>query len=211
MLPLGPLYRLPAPGNRRYRRGLRPAACGLRHRAIAERRAQTGGLDDTSAVGDAQAAGDRQAAETTPAGWRLPAGTALLCSAYPLQHRPELFPDPERPDPERFDPGRRLVRPGDGLPWGAHAPFGGGSRKCIGDQFVLIEMTMALVPSAGAGSCAPSPEIHPARPGPGHTRPRPSDHDLPAARQGRRRLMGAVPCVRPLGGARRGPGPWRAG
>ncbi|WP_240134405.1 cytochrome P450 [Streptomyces sp. MUM 178J] len=152
MLPLGPLYRLPAPGNRRCRR-----ACGRRHRAIddgatAERRAQTGGLDDKSAAGDEQAAGEKQAGETTPARCRLPAGAALLCSAYLLQHRPRLSPTPER-----FDPDRRLVRPGDSLPRGAHVPFGGGSRKCIGDQFVLIEMTMVMATVCGRWKLCPDP------------------------------------------------------
>ncbi|WP_267241549.1 cytochrome P450 [Streptomyces sp. PR69] len=240
MLPLGPLYRLPTPGNRRYRR-----ACDRLHRAIdgiiAERRARPGDGDDLVAMllaahdddtgepmsdedirdqlmvmigagfettantlsfafwlisqhpeveerlhaeadrtlaGRTATPGDLggltfaqrvisevlrlyppgwfftrvTTAETTLAGCQLPAGTALLYSAYLLQHRPELFPDPER-----FDPDRWLDRPADSLPRGTHVPFGGGNRKCIGDQFALIEMTMALASVCGRWRLCPDP------------------------------------------------------
>ncbi|MGI5472151.1 cytochrome P450 [Streptomyces sp. CA-132043] len=90
--------------------------------------------------------------ETTLAGHRLPAGTALLYSAYLLHHRPDLFPDPER-----FDPDRWLERSGDCLPRGAHVPFGGGNRKCIGDQYALVEMTMALASVCARWSVRPDP------------------------------------------------------
>ncbi|MEV8525101.1 cytochrome P450 [Streptomyces sp. NPDC052000] len=91
-------------------------------------------------------------ADTTLAGQALPAGTALLYSAYLLQHRPDLFPDPER-----FDPDRWLKPSGDSLPRGAHVPFGGGNRKCIGDQFALVEMTLALATVCTRWSVHPDP------------------------------------------------------
>ncbi|WP_051871599.1 cytochrome P450 [Streptomyces sclerotialus] len=238
MLPLGPLYRLPTPGNRRYR-----SACKRLHSAIdgiiAERRASPGGKDlvsmllaahdDTGepmsdkdirdqlvvmsgagfettanslafafwllsqhpeAEKQVHAEVDRTLAgrtatpadldglpytrrvihevlrmyppgwfftrvtttDTTLAGHRLPAGTALLYSAYLLHHRPDLFPDPER-----FEPDRWLTRSGDSLLRGAYVPFGGGNRKCIGDQYALIEMTMALASVCARWSLRPDP------------------------------------------------------
>lgn len=91
-------------------------------------------------------------ADTTLAGHRLPAGTALLYSAYLLQHQPDLFPDPET-----FDPDRWLTRSSESLPRGAHVPFGGGNRKCIGDQFALVEMTLALATVCARWELRPDP------------------------------------------------------
>ncbi|MFD9794946.1 cytochrome P450 [Streptomyces sp. NPDC059070] len=240
MLPLGPLYRLPTAGNRRYRR-----ACTRLHRAIdgiiAERRARPEGDDlvsmllaahdddtgepmsdkdvrdqlmvmigagfettantlsfafwllsqhpeaekrvqaevDGTLAGRTATPADLDqlpytqrvisevlrmyppgwfftrvtTTDTTLAGHPLPAGTALLYSAYLLQHRPDLFPDPER-----FDPDRWLPPSDDNVPRGAHVPFGGGNRKCIGDQFALIEMAMALATVSSRWSLRPDPD-----------------------------------------------------
>jgi cytochrome P450 len=77
--------------------------------------------------------------ETTLAGRTLPADTILLCSPYLIQRQSELYPDPERFDPDRWLPGRTTtsVR-------GAFVPFGGGAHKCIGDNFAMLEATLAL-------------------------------------------------------------------
>lgn len=91
--------------------------------------------------------------DTTLAGHPLPKGTALLYSAYLLQHQPDLFPDPER-----FDPDRWAADGADALPRGAHVPFGGGNRKCIGDQFALTEMTLALATVCTRWDLTPDPE-----------------------------------------------------
>lgn len=53
--------------------------------------------------------------------------------------RPDLFPDPGR-----FDPGRWHDNQRETLPHGAFIPFGGGARKCIGDQFGVTEAVLAL-------------------------------------------------------------------
>lgn len=90
--------------------------------------------------------------DTTLAGRHLPKGTALLYSAYLLQHRPELFPDPDR-----FDPDRWIGQNTDSLPRGTFVSFGGGNRKCIGDQFALIEMTLALATVCARWSLHPDP------------------------------------------------------
>ncbi|MCX5384120.1 cytochrome P450 [Streptomyces sp. NBC_00083] len=239
MLPLGPLYRLPTPANRRYRRArtrLHAAINGI----IAARRAAPGGEDlvsmllaahnddtgglmseedirdqlmvmigagfettanslafalwllsqhpevaaqvyaeaDRALAGRTATTADLDAlpctrrvinevlrlypagwfftrvttADTTLAGQHLPKGTALLYSAYLLQHRPELFPDPDR-----FDPDRWIQRSAETLPRGSHVPFGGGNRKCIGDQFALIEMTLALATVCARWELRPDP------------------------------------------------------
>ncbi|MFJ2748452.1 cytochrome P450 [Streptomyces sp. NPDC087297] len=83
-------------------------------------------------------------ADTSLAGHRIPAGTTIVFSPYLIHHRPDLHPDPER-----FDPGRWN---GAGQPATArHAfvPFGGGARKCIGDQFALIQAVLALATIVG--------------------------------------------------------------
>lgn len=88
--------------------------------------------------------------DTTLAGRQLPAGTALLYSAYLLHHQPEVFPEPER-----FDPDRWLGHSGDSLPRGALVPFGGGNRKCIGEEYALVEMAMALASVCARWSLRP--------------------------------------------------------
>jgi len=65
-------------------------------------------------------------------------GTLVMVSPY-LTHRHEQF----WPDPEAFDPGRFTA---ERMPEHrcAFIPFGAGPRKCIGDQFALIEMQVVL-------------------------------------------------------------------
>jgi cytochrome P450 len=76
--------------------------------------------------------------DTELSGYRIPAGTSVVYSPYLLHHHGGLFDDPERFDPDRWD-GRRAV-----APHGAFIPFGGGPRKCIGDQFGLTMATLSL-------------------------------------------------------------------
>jgi pentalenene oxygenase len=72
--------------------------------------------------------------------YRIPQGTTLLYSPYLLHHRADVFPEPELFDPDRWLPERAAA-----VPRGAFVPFGGGSRKCIGDTFGMVEATIALV------------------------------------------------------------------
>ncbi|MCX4808821.1 cytochrome P450 [Streptomyces sp. NBC_01214] len=77
--------------------------------------------------------------DTRLAGHHLPAGTDVLCSPYLHHHDPALFPDPDRFDPDRWLPHRN-----DTVPRGAMIPFGGGNRRCIGDQFALTQATLVI-------------------------------------------------------------------
>jgi cytochrome P450 len=77
--------------------------------------------------------------DTELGGHPMPAGTILIYSSYALQRDPRLFEDPERFDPDRWLPERAKR-----IPSGAMIPFGSGSRKCIGDNFAIMETTLAL-------------------------------------------------------------------
>lgn len=70
----------------------------------------------------------------------IPKGTTVILSPYLIHHRPDLYHEPER-----FDPGRWTMAAADASPpRDAFLPFGSGARKCIGDEFSLIEATLAL-------------------------------------------------------------------
>jgi cytochrome P450 len=71
--------------------------------------------------------------------YQLPAGSLAFIVPYVVHRRPKLWPDPERFDPERFTADRVAARPRF-----AYLPFGGGPRQCIGNQFALVEATLAL-------------------------------------------------------------------
>jgi cytochrome P450 len=67
----------------------------------------------------------------------LKPGDHLMISQWTLSREPSWFPEPER-----FNPDRWLQ--GDQPPRFAFIPFGAGGRKCIGDQFAMIETTLML-------------------------------------------------------------------
>ncbi|MFG3201062.1 cytochrome P450 [Streptomyces sp. NPDC048192] len=82
--------------------------------------------------------------ETELAGRRLPQGATVLYSPYLLHHDPASFPDPERFDPDRWLPGRPTAEQRRAM-----MPFSAGSRKCLGDEFAMVEATAALATIAG--------------------------------------------------------------
>ncbi|CAM4483053.1 cytochrome P450 [Nocardia ninae] len=81
----------------------------------------------------------------------LVAGTTVIHSSYLIQHRPDLYPGPERLDPDRFDPGRTPPSRN------ALLPFAAGAQKCIGDNFAMTEATLALAPLLLVGDYRPFP------------------------------------------------------
>jgi cytochrome P450 len=72
-------------------------------------------------------------------GYTIPAKALVLLSPY-VTHRDErYFPDPTRFDPERWTPEARESRPQF-----AYFPFGGGTRRCIGEGFAWMEGILLL-------------------------------------------------------------------
>jgi len=69
----------------------------------------------------------------------LPAGSYVHVSQYLAHRDPRFFPEPERFDPERWSPEAVASRPKF-----CFFPFGGGSRRCIGEAFAWMEGILAL-------------------------------------------------------------------
>jgi cytochrome P450 len=73
---------------------------------------------------------------TLSGGYHLPAHTTAFVCPLVLHRRPEFYPDPQAFDPERW-----LDAPEAAF---AYIPFGGGARRCIGEEFAWTEATLAL-------------------------------------------------------------------
>lgn len=70
-------------------------------------------------------------------GWRIRKGATVLVSQL-VMHRSQRYFE----HAERFEPERWLQPPA--LPQFAYFPFGGGARKCLGDQFAWTEARIEL-------------------------------------------------------------------
>lgn len=110
----------------------------------------------------------RQAIEDNQIGpYLIRKGTIIGISPFLVQRQAEWFPEPDAFDPDRWRPERAA-----GIPKFAFCPFGGGSRKCIGDQFAWMEATLMLATIARQWQVRVDPK-HPAVPDPRITlRPR---------------------------------------
>jgi cytochrome P450 len=69
-------------------------------------------------------------------GYQLEPGTALVGCIYLTHQREDLYPQPKQFKPERFL--ERQFSPFEFL------PFGGGSRRCIGEALAQFEMKLVL-------------------------------------------------------------------
>ncbi|CAM6007678.1 unnamed protein product [Sphagnum balticum] len=96
-----------------------------------------------------------------PAGYSIPKGVDLFISLYNLHRSPDFWEEPEKFNPERFltpkasdgitgwagfDPtkGQGALYPNEVMSDFSFLPFGGGPRKCVGDQFAFMESTIGL-------------------------------------------------------------------
>jgi cytochrome P450 len=61
----------------------------------------------------------------------------LLFSIYEIHRHPKLWENPEEFQPERFENGGRQYS-------SQYFPFGAGPRKCIGNNFAMFEMIIAV-------------------------------------------------------------------
>ncbi|KAM4805286.1 cytochrome P450 4A11-like isoform X1 [Urocitellus parryii] len=74
---------------------------------------------------------------TFPDGRSLPKGFMVTLSIYGLHHNPKVWPNPEVFDPSQFAPGSSRHSY-------SFLPFSGGSRNCIGKQFAMNELKVAV-------------------------------------------------------------------
>jgi cytochrome P450 len=82
---------------------------------------------------------DRVALEDDQCGdYTIPAGSIWLISFYEMHHRSDLWEKPEQFIPERFETERaRKYRD-------FYFPFGAGPRMCVGNNFAMFEMMLAI-------------------------------------------------------------------
>ncbi|HEY1940140.1 MAG TPA: cytochrome P450 [Candidatus Angelobacter sp.] len=73
------------------------------------------------------------------AGYRIAAGSEILIFPYITQRHPKWWQDPDVFRPERFAPENSAARPRY-----AYLPFGAGPRTCIGLNFAMTEILVAL-------------------------------------------------------------------
>ncbi|HTP22280.1 MAG TPA: cytochrome P450 [Solirubrobacteraceae bacterium] len=70
-------------------------------------------------------------------GYEIPIGVEINPSIRIMHRREDLFPDPGAFRPERF----LVDNPPDTYTW---IPFGGGTRRCLGASFALMEMRIVV-------------------------------------------------------------------
>lgn len=67
-------------------------------------------------------------------GMKIPAGSSVLFSIFEVHRHREHWQHPEEFDPSRFSETKTT----------AYYPFGAGPRKCIGNNFAMYEMILAI-------------------------------------------------------------------
>lgn len=77
--------------------------------------------------------------EATLGSIKIPKNTRMVISPYFVHRHPHFWPDPERFLPDRFN-GFSDKSPAAY----AYLPFSYGGRKCIGDHFANLEMSLAI-------------------------------------------------------------------
>ncbi|KUH40331.1 cytochrome P450 [Streptomyces kanasensis] len=82
----------------------------------------------------------------------LPPGTEVAFSLYALHRDPAVYEHPDLFDPDRWLPERRAA-----IARHQFIPFGAGNRKCIADQFVWTEATIAIATVLQRWRLSPAP------------------------------------------------------
>jgi pentalenene oxygenase len=95
-------------------------------------------------------------AEVELAGITLPAGATVVFSPLAVHHRADVYAEPERFDPDRWLPGSATA-----LPRYAFTTFGGGARRCIGDNYTTSETALTLASIAASWRLIPGPGSDP--------------------------------------------------
>ncbi len=97
-------------------------------------------------------------APCTIGGYDFPVGSTIILSQWVTHHDARFFSDPDAFLPERWLDGLE-----DRLPAGAYFPFGDGPRRCIGQNFALMEvvLVMATIAQKFQFRLAPSQKIVP--------------------------------------------------
>ena len=85
------------------------------------------------------ALGRESTEETELGGYQIPAGRTVAPSQWVVHHDPGLYDDPWEFRPERWD-----ETPLEERHRFAYFPFGGGPRRCIGEQFAMIEAKLIV-------------------------------------------------------------------
>jgi len=78
----------------------------------------------------------------TLGGYNIDAGTDFFISVWNLHRNPRIWDEPDAFKPERFPIDQRM--PDEYTEDYAYLPFGGGQRKCVGDQFAIFESIVSL-------------------------------------------------------------------
>uniref|UniRef100_A0A7S0MQW1 Uncharacterized protein n=1 Tax=Pyramimonas obovata TaxID=1411642 RepID=A0A7S0MQW1_9CHLO len=82
--------------------------------------------------------------DVLPGGWEVRKGQDMMISVYNIHHSPEVWADAEEFIPERFGDPSTTPIPNEQNTDYSYIPFSGGQRKCVGDQFALLEAVVSL-------------------------------------------------------------------
>ena len=92
-------------------------------------------------------------------GYDIAEGTDFFISVWNLHRNPRLWDKPEEFIPERFPVDGKA--PDEYTEDFAYLPFGGGQRKCIGDQFAIFESIVTLAMIMRRFDFELDPKFHP--------------------------------------------------
>ncbi|XP_068645522.1 carotene epsilon-monooxygenase, chloroplastic isoform X1 [Aristolochia californica] len=82
------------------------------------------------------------AADVLPGSYKVNAGQDIMISVYNIHHSSQVWERAEEFIPERFDLDRPV--PNETNTDFRFIPFSGGPRKCVGDQFAMLEAVVSL-------------------------------------------------------------------